>query len=106
MMIFQLYPQTAKTRIFKEPRSRCRLPYYTSKEIRALYPHGDFIIVGEIGSFERPPNGGDQLCTDDGKTLPILPRGSSKWPIEWVVGYIAVEKNIYIAAVRSILPTF
>lgn len=104
-MTFRLYPQTAKTWIFTEPRSRCRLPYRTVKEIRVLYPCENFLIVGEIGSRSRPPERGDILLTEDGKSIPILPRGSRHRPFEWVAGYIAVEKNTYIAAVRSIFPT-
>lgn len=105
-MIYRIYPQTDSAKFYTEPRSRSRLPYRTVKEMRARYPDGSFIIIGEIGGIARPPNNGERLLTGDGKTLPILPRGSLKKPFEWITGYIAVDKNTYIAAIGSLIPSF
>lgn len=105
-MLYRLYPKTDEVRIFTEPRSRCRLPFRTVKEMRARYPSENFVIIGEIGSFARPPTAGDQLLTGDGQALPILPRGSLKWPFEWITGYIPVRENTYLALVKSMLPAF
>lgn len=105
-MLYRLYPQGNRTRLYVEPHSRSRLPYRTVKEMRQQFPDGNFVIVGEIGSFTRPPTDGDRLLTGDGKTLPILPRGSLKKPFEWISGYIAVDKNTYIAAIGSLFPAF
>lgn len=105
-MLYQLYKQTGDARILIEVRSRSRLSYCTAKEMRLQYPDGDFVIIGEIGGISRPPANGDWLITEGGKALPILPRGSSKEPLEWVAGYIAVEKDTYIAVIRSLFHFF
>lgn len=104
-MFYRLYPQTNDARLFTEPRSQSGLSYRTVKEMRALYPNGNFVIIGEIGSFARPPTDGDKLLTEDGQLFPILPRGSLKRPFEWIVGYIAVEENTLVAAVKCLFPS-
>ena len=105
-MLYQTYLQTNQTRIFTEKYSRSKIPYLTAKKMRELYPDGDFVIVGEVGGFARLPTDGDRLLTEDGQAVPILPRGSLIKPFEWIVGYIAVGKNTYVAAVRSMFPAF
>jgi len=72
--------------------------------MRELCPGGGFAIVGEIGNFSKPTGCQDIFLTNDGKELPIYPRGSLIKPFEWIAGYIRVDKNIYIAAVASIFP--
>jgi hypothetical protein len=105
-MLYRLYQQADDARLFTEPSSRSRLPYRTAKEMRKRYPDGNFIIIGEIGSFVRTPTSGDWLLTGEEKIIPILPRGSLKKPFELIAGYIAVGENIYIAAIRNLLPSF
>jgi len=105
-MFYRLYSQTNDARLFMEPRSRSRLPYRTPKEMRERYPSGEFDIIGEIGSFARPPTNGDKLLTGDGQALPVLPRGSLKRPFEWIAGYVAIDKNTYLAAIGSLIPAF
>jgi hypothetical protein len=101
-MLYRLDPQTSAAQFYTEPHSRSKLPYRTAKEMRKLYPDHSFAVIGEIGGSARPPHGGDRLLTGDGKILPILPRGSLKKPLEWVIGYVAVDKNTYIAVVKSL----
>jgi hypothetical protein len=105
-MIYRPYLQTNQTRIFTEKYSGSKLPYYTAKKMRELYPDGDFVIIGEIGSFAMALEDQDVLVTSTGKAVPLFPRGSLIKPFEWIAGYIAVEKNTYVAAVRSLFPTF
>lgn len=105
-MLYKIYPQAGEVRLFTEPRSRSRLPYCTAKEMRARYPDGNFVIIGEIGGITRPLTVGDRLLTGEGQALPILPRGNLKKPFEWVAGYIPVGKHTYIAAIRSLIPAF
>ncbi|MEL7608959.1 MAG: hypothetical protein AAGU74_05595 [Bacillota bacterium] len=48
--------QTARTaKRYVESYTRSSLPCRTGREMQALYPDGDFLIVGEIGVFARPP---------------------------------------------------
>jgi phospholipase/carboxylesterase len=105
-MFYRTEPNAGNKKLYFESYSRSRLPYRTVREIRALYPDGDFVIVGEIGSAARPPTGGDALITDDGRRIPIMARGSYKKPFEWIGGYIAVKNGAYIAAIGSVLPAF
>lgn len=76
------------------------------KKMREQYPGGDFVIIGEIGNFAETLGCPDMLLTSTGKAVPIFPRGSLIKPFEWVAGYIAVGENTYVAAVRSIFPSF
>jgi len=71
-----------------------------------LYPDGSFVIIGEIGNFAKAYADQDVLLINAGKALPIFPRGSLIKPLEWIVGYIAVGENTYVAAVRSLFPSF
>ncbi len=106
MMLYRIYPQVGGERIFTEPRSRSRLPYCTAKEMRTRYPDGNFVVIGEIGGLARPSTDEDRLLTGEGKTLPILARGSLKKPFEWVAGYIAIGEYTYIAAIGSPISAF
>lgn len=105
-MLYRPDPNISTTKCYIEPRSRCRLPYYTAREMREMYTEGDFMIVGEIGGLSRPPDDGDVLMADGARRIPILPRGSIKKPFEWVVGYIPVSRDTYLAAVGSVMPVF
>ena len=105
-MLYRPDPNVGTTKCYIEPRSRCRLPYFTPREMRELYPDGNFMIVGEIGGLARPPDDGDVLMADGARRIPILPRGSIKKLFEWVVGYIPVSQSTYLAAVGSMLPAF
>lgn len=105
-MICRLTPQADSSKYYRDPNSGSKLPYRTIKEMRELYPDGNFAVLGEIGGVSRFPYMGDLLITEIGKAIPILPRGSLKKPFEWIAGYIAVEKKTYIAAVRSLIPSF
>ena len=74
--------------------------------MRTLYQSNNFNIIGEIGNYTRAPDFHDILLTNSGKKIPVLPRGSFIFPFEWIIGYIPVGKNLYIAAVRSLIPLF
>ena len=105
-MLYRIYPQKNFMKLYAEPHSKSKLPYYSAKEMRDRYPSGNYVIIGEIGSFARPPTDGDILLMEGGKEISILPRGSLKKPFEWIAGYIAVGNNIYVAAVRGIFSAF
>ncbi|MDA8441212.1 MAG: hypothetical protein M0Z55_02445 [Peptococcaceae bacterium] len=105
-MHYWLYPQINQTRIFTEKNSQSKIPYCTIKRMQELYPGGDFVIIGEIGNFAAVLGDQDVLLTGAGKAIPIFPRGSLMKPLEWIAGYVAVGENTYVAAVRSITPTF
>ena len=106
MMDYNVHPQNEELKLFREPHSRYKVPYRTIKEMQKLYPDGDFTIIGEIGGIERPPKVGDRLLISNCKFIPILPRGSFRKPFEWVCGYVAVDKNIYLATIRSPITIF
>ncbi len=105
-MLYRIVPQTNALKLYREPYSGSKLPYRNIKEMKKIYPDKNFSVIGEIGNIARSPNDGDHLLIGDGKFIPILPRGSFRKPFEWVVGYIAVDKNTYLAAIRSLIPPF
>ncbi len=101
-MIYRIVPQTGRIGIFVEPRSGCVIRYVTRKAMSEQYRDKNFNVIGEIGGFARAPDQGDILITENGSNLPILPRGSRVNPLEWVVGYVEVEENSYLAVVKSL----
>jgi len=105
-MIYRIKPQMDSPKFYREPHSGNNIPYQTVKEIRKLYPDNNFTVIGEIGGFVRNLDNRNLLDIGDGKTIPILPRGNMKVPIEWVAGYVEVDTNSYIAAIRSIISFF
>lgn len=105
-MVYWLEPKVCDTKLFREPHSGSKLPYLTVKEMRNRYPDGNFTVIGEIGCIMRPSNGEDRLFITDGKLIPILPRGSIKRPFEWVAGFVPVNTNAYVAAIRSPIAVF
>jgi len=74
--------------------------------MKEIYPDRNFVIIGEIGIYADTFNFQDAILTDDGKLIPIFPRGSLRKPFEWIAGYIAVGENTYAAVVKSIFPPF
>lgn len=98
-MVYQIHIEARKTRLFTDMHSHIRIPYRTLKEMRRLYPDGDFVIIGEIGCMARTAAEGDRLCLEDGREIPILPRGSFKWPFERIIGYAEVQEKYYVATI-------
>lgn len=98
-MLYRIYAQADTARFYTEVHTCSKIPYYTSKEMDKRYPDGCFVIIGEIGGLARTLPDGDQLCVAEGKIIPILPRGSFKRPFEWVIGYIQVQENSYVAVI-------
>jgi len=105
-MLYRIYQQMDSAKFYTEPHSRSSLPYRTEKEMRIRYPDGNFSVIGEIGNLAQFQTVGDALLSDNGMQIPILPRGTLKKPFEWVAGYVAVEKNTYLAAINSLIPLF
>jgi len=105
-MLYRIYPQTRAQKFYRESLSGIKLPYYTVLEMKKLYPDDNFTVIGEIGGIAKPHNDAACLLVADGKLIPILPRGSLVKPFEWVVGYVEVEKDIYLAAIRSLIAMF
>lgn len=105
-MHYRIVPQANALKLYRDPHSGSKLPYHTIKEMRQLYPNGNFAVIGEIGGFARRANDGDHLIIMDGKSIPILPRGSLIKPLERVAGYVAVDENTYLAVIRSMIAIF
>ncbi|SBW11196.1 conserved hypothetical protein [uncultured Eubacteriales bacterium] len=105
-MLYRIYPQTDAAKFYMEPHSGSSLPFLTVKKMRKIYPDDHFTVIGEIGGISRPPDNGNRLVTETGEVVPILPRGSLRRPFEWVAGYVAVDKSTYLAAIRSLIPSF
>lgn len=105
-MLYRPDPNIRTKKCYIEPRTRCRLPCFTPREMGERYTEGNFTIIGEIGGLARSPDNGDTLMADGEKQIPILPRGSIKRPYEWVAGYVPVSRHTYLAAVGGVLPAF
>ncbi|MDD3350125.1 MAG: hypothetical protein PHC40_04620 [Eubacteriales bacterium] len=69
-----------------------------------MYEKSDYDVIGEIGNSAREYNNQDVILSNEGKLIPIFPRGSIVRPFEWIVGYAAISKNTYVAVVKSLIP--
>lgn len=105
-LLYRIYPQTEVLKFYREPYSGIKLPYRTVREMKKLYPDENFTIIGEIGGIAKPTKDSEYLFVDDDKIIAILPRGSLIKPFEWIAGYVEVEKDIYLAAIRSLIVMF
>lgn len=105
-MYHQISVKTESLRFYTEVRSQSKIPYITTGQMKKRYPDEGFVIIGEIGSLARAPTDGDRLYLEDGKTIPIYPRGSLKRPFEWVAGYAAVDESSYVAVIGGFFQLF
>ena len=105
-MMYRIYRKSTETPVYTEPFNRCKMPYLTAKQMDERYPDGAFTIIGEIGCFAKPCAGQDSLMVDVKNEIPVFPRGSLFPPLEWVAGYVQVGEAVYIAAIRSLIPSF
>jgi len=105
-MLYQVQRQSGTRRFYTEVRSCIKIPYTTVREMKLRYPDESFIIIGEIGGLSCASKDADMLCVGDGKVLPILPWGSLIRPFEWVIGYIEVQKDHYVAVIGGIIHLF
>lgn len=102
-MHYRIFAKTVTLRLYTEVRSQSKIPYITIRQMKKQYPGRGFVIIGEIGSLARAPADGDWLYLEDGKAIPIHPRGSLKRPFEWVAGYAAVDEGSYVAVIGGFL---
>lgn len=78
-MLYQVQRQSGTRRFYTEVRSCIKIPYTTVREMKLRYPDESFII-----------------CL----------RGSLIRPFEWVIGYIEVQKDHYVAVIGGIIHLF
>lgn len=100
-MPYQIAPQQGQTKRYMEPRRKCEIWYFSKKQLSARCSEQTFHVIGEIGGCARAPNQGDVLTTENGAQLPILPRGSLRWPLERIIGYALLTNGSYLAVVWS-----
>ena len=70
--------------------------------MKTLYPHGNFMVAGEIGS-----RAGTQCGTAedaDGRPLPVYKVETHNSLTEAVVGFAAIDSHTYLAVVKNDLP--
>lgn len=103
-MTFEFCLKRYDTHYTTEQHTNSMIMYYSKHKMEELYPNGSYEVIGEIGNFTKRYSEQDEILTDANKRIPIFPRGSSKKPYEWVVGYAAVEENTYVAVIKSVIP--
>lgn len=102
-MFYRIFIHAGETRFFTEVRSCSKIPYITVKEMKKRYSGKNFVIIGEIGSISGASENVDWLYVEEGKVIPILPRGSLKRPFERVIGYTQVDEKSFVAVVGGFL---
>jgi hypothetical protein len=103
-MTFEFCLKRYDTHYTTEQHTNSMITYYSKHKMVELYPNGSYEVIGEIGNYAKRYSEQDEILTGGNKKIPIFPRGSSKKPFEWVVGYAAVAENTYVAVIKSIIP--
>jgi len=103
-MTYRFYLKSIDMLHITERQSLSQIAYVPKQEMDELYPDGGYEVIGEIGNFAKKYASQDVIVTDTGISIHIFPRGSLKKPFEWITGYAAIEKNTYVAVVKSIIP--
>ena len=89
-----------------EGRTPCKnyqtaICFFTKKQMKRLYPNKNYRVVGEINSKTGVHSGTvDNL---DHNPLPVYKIQTHNKLTESVVGYAAVDDNIYLAVVKNVL---
>jgi len=103
-LIYRFYGQCNNMPLMTERHSRSVLHYYPKKKMNEMYPNGGYEIIGEISNGIKKYSEQDIVVTDEGKHIPIFPRGSAIHPLEWTAGYAGIGENIYVAVIKSVIP--
>ena len=103
-MTFQFFQIRYDTQFTLEGHSNTIIIYYTKRKMNELYPNRDYEVIGEIGNCSKIYPNQDEILTEEGKHIPVYPRGSINRPFEWIIGYAAVGEKTYVAVVKGIIP--
>jgi len=103
-LVYRFYGQGSNMRPMTERHSRSLIHYTPKKMMKEIYPNGGYEIIGEINNGIKKYTEQDIVVTQEGKHIPIFPRGSSIPPIEWAVGYARIGENSYVAVIKSMIP--
>lgn len=106
MLHYHIAPRNGQTKCFYGICSVCGIWYFTKNEMKKLHSDKEINIIGEIGGFSHSSYRADVLVLENGAEIPILPRGSSIWPFERIIGYTKLKNNGYLAVVSSLLSVF
>ena len=83
-------------------KNKVRIRYYGRRRMKALYPHRNFWVAGEIGGRSGI------LCgvarNTDGQSIPVYREKTHNGFMEAVIGYVAVDSHTYLAVVKNDLP--
>lgn len=80
-------------------KSKVKIIYYSKLQMKALYPHRNFWVAGEIGGLEGIMCG--VARNTDGQPIPVYREKSHNRLTETVVGYAAVDSHTYLAVVKN-----
>ena len=77
------------------------IEFYTKKQMKTIYPNKNYRTVGEIGNKTGVQC--DTVENLDGKPLPVYKEKTHNNFMEAVVGYAAVDDNIFLEVVKNVL---
>lgn len=87
------------TKTYSNKRTGFSVGYYTVSQVKALYPHNDYRVVGQIGAGVKK-DAPDSLSYN-GKTEPMATY--KKNPLHRTAGYISCGENQFIAVKKNII---
>jgi len=73
--------------------------FYTKKQMKMIYPNRNYRIVGEVGNKTGIQCGEAENL--DGQPLPVYKEKTHNPLTESVIGYTAVDDNIFLCIVKN-----
>ena len=77
------------------------IAFYTKKQMKTIYPHGGFLVVGEINNKTGVQCGAANNL--DETPLPIYKEQTHSKLTEKIIGYTSVGNNKVLAVVKNVL---
>lgn len=79
------------------------IPYYTSKQMKSLYPKGGFEVAGEYAHGVQ--TSGDRTLVNEENELPLSRFGTANRTFYRVKGYVAIEpgEDRYVALLEKVI---
>lgn len=82
-------------------KAKVKIRYYSKLQMKALYPHKNFWVAGEIGGGEGIMCGAAR--NTDGQPIPVYREKSHNRLTEAVIGYAAIDNHTYLAVIKNVL---
>ncbi|MFR8011529.1 MAG: hypothetical protein ACLU8W_07210 [Clostridia bacterium] len=90
---------TNYTKTYRNKKTGFSVGYYAKSQVKAMYPQGDFKVVGQIGAGVK--NHANNTLEFDGKSEPVTSNKQSL--IHRTAGYVSCGEDRFVAVKKNIV---